>query len=180
MAPMRHFVFPSTAQADAFIADLRSQNLIQQDIQTASFRRRTPVTTGTTTQTVTTEVVDGGGDTGEMVGGALKGGVIGTAAGLAAGAVVAATGGLAAIPVILGLGLGATAGMTDAALHGDGNEENARRTALERHTDYDLDDDHYDRLNSAAVNDNRLVAVEDNVDHAAVDAAAARHGGREA
>lgn len=174
---MKHFVFPTVAQADAFIADLRGQNMIQSEIGHASFRRRTPVMeTATETKTVTTEVTDGGGDAGDMAGGALKGGALGTLAGLAAGAVVAATGGLAAVPVILGLGIGATAGMTSGAVNGDGmNDTSVAHTR----TDYDLEDDHYDRLNTAVGTEGRAVAVEENVDAAAVSAAAARHGGQQ-
>lgn len=177
---MKHLIFPTTAQADAFIADLRSQGLIHPEVGQTSFHRRSDLqsgrgSTGTQTRVVTTEIVDGGGDAGDITGGALKGGVIGTVAGLAAGAVVAASGGLAAIPVILGLGIGAAAGAADGAVHGDGMQDHARGRYEDR---YDLDDDHYDRIQSGVGTDGRVVAIEDEVPAEAVEASAARHGGR--
>ncbi|WP_162485402.1 hypothetical protein [Deinococcus deserti] len=98
------------------------------------------IDTGVQDQGVTMELVERGGDVGDITGGALKGGVIGTVAGLAAGAVVAASGGLAAIPVLLGLGIGAAAG----AVHGDGRQ-NPIKGRMEGC--YSLDDRRYDRIN---------------------------------
>ncbi|MFD1730243.1 hypothetical protein ACFSC4_02605 [Deinococcus malanensis] len=177
---MKHLVFPTTAQADAFIADLRSQGVIQPEVGQTSFHRRSDLgsgqtSTGKQTQVVTTEIVDGGGDAGDIAGGALKGGVIGTVAGLAAGAVVAATGGLAAVPVVLGLGVGAAAGAADGAVHGDGMQKHVKGRYDDR---YSLDDDHYDRIQSEVGTEGRAVAVEDQVPADVVQAAAARHGGR--
>ena len=177
---MKHFVFPSKQQADAFIEDLRSQNLIQSEIGHASFARRTPVAASaatTTTHTETVEVTDGGGDTGEMAGGAVKGGALGALAGLAAGAVVAATGGLAAVPVILGASIGSVAGMASGAVNGDGMNDTS--VAHVQGKTYHLEDEHYDRLHTAVGTEGTAVAVEDNVDAAAVSAAAARHGGQQ-
>lgn len=179
MRPMKHFVFPTKAKADAFIADLQSQGVVEQEVGHTSFHRRNAVqgatTTSTQMQTVATEVVDGGGDAGDMAGGALKGGAIGTVAGLAAGALVAATGGLAAIPVVLGLGVGAAAGMADGAVHGHGMEEH---TASRYEENYHLEDEHYDRLTSSMGSEGVPVAVEDNVPSDIVEATAARHGGQ--
>ncbi|MFC4639399.1 hypothetical protein [Deinococcus hohokamensis] len=175
---MKHFVFPSKDKADAFIADLQRQGVVEQEVGHTSFHRRSAVqgaATSTEMQTVTTEVVDGGGDAGDMAGGALKGGAIGTVAGLAAGALVAATGGLAAIPVVLGLGVGAAAGMADGAVHGHGMEEHAGRRYEEN---YHLEDAHYDRLQSEMGTEGVPVAVEDAVPADIVEATAARHGGR--
>ncbi|MFC4425316.1 hypothetical protein [Deinococcus navajonensis] len=176
---MKHFVFPTSAKADAFIADLQSQGVVEPEVGHTSFHRRSAVQEGTSSsapaQALVTEVVDGGGDAGDVAGGALKGGVIGTVAGLAAGALVASTGGLAAIPVVLGLGVGAAAGAADGAVHGHGMEEHAGRRYEEN---YHLEDEHYDRLQSEVGTQGVPVAVEDAVPAEVVEAAAARHGGR--
>lgn len=184
MQDMKHFVFPTVADADAFIADLKAQNVVGDVSGTTSFQRRssvtTPATPVTTTQTQEVVVADGGGDGKDMAAGAVAGGALGTAAGLAAGAVVAATGGLAAIPVILGLGIGAAAGAATGAVSGHGLEDDAVAAAGTRRyeSSYTLDDDHYDRLNTAVGTAGRAVAVEDNIPDDIVRATAARHNGR--
>ncbi|MDL2345955.1 hypothetical protein QOL99_17640, partial [Deinococcus sp. MIMF12] len=99
---------------------------------------------------------------------------------VAAGAVVAATGGLAAVPVLLGMGalgsgLGAAAGTADAAVHGDGMETRVARSYDDR---YEVDDTHYDEMHSTVEGGGRAIAIEDDVPMDVVEAAMARHGGR--
>lgn len=177
---MKHLVFPTVADANAFIADLQSQNVVESVTGQTAFTRRNAVAAPppavTDQEVVTTEVTDGGGDGKDMAAGALKGGAIGTAVGIAAGAVVAATGGLAAIPVVLGLGVGAAAGMADGAVHGHGLDDDS---VVRRYEDsYTLEDDHYDRMSTALGTAGRAVAVEDNIPADLVEATAARHNGR--
>lgn len=198
---MRHLIFPTVAQADAFVQDLLSQGVIQPEMGQTSFQRRTSAGTmggtggvaTTTTQTntataTTTEYVDGGGDGADMAGGALKGTALGAVAGVAAGAVVAATGGLAAVPVLLGMGalgsgIGAAAGTADAAVHGDGMEtrvaaqgEAAGPRSYEDR--YEFEETHYNDLQSTVDAGGRAIAIEDDVPMDVVEAAMARHGGR--
>lgn len=187
MQVMKHLVFPTVADADAFIADLKAQNVVGDVSGTTSFQRRsnsvsTPSTTSTTTTTEQVVVAEGGGDGKEIAAGAVTGGALGTAAGLAAGAAVAATGGLAAIPVILGLGIGAAAGAATGAVAGHGLDDDAAAEVAggtrRYESSYTLDDDHYDRINTAVGTDGRAVAVEDNIPTDIVEATAARHNGR--
>lgn len=185
---MKHLIFPTVAQADAFVQDLQSQGVIQPEMGQTSFRRRSAAgtmggaTTQTTqTQTVTTEYVDGGGDGEDVAKGALGGTALGAVAGVAAGAVVAATGGLAAVPVLLGMGalgsgIGAAAGAAEGAVHGDGME--TRQAHRSHDQGYDLDDTHYDTMHSTVETGGRAIAIEDSVPMDIVEAAAARHGGR--
>lgn len=182
---MKHLVFPTKADADAFIADLQAQNVVESVTGTTSLRRQSemaaPTQTVAHTATETTVVAEGGGDGKDVATGALAGGALGTAAGLAAGAAVAATGGLAAIPIVLGLGVGAAAGAAAGAVGGHGLDDDAARAAAntQRYQDtYAVEDDYYDRLHTAVGNDGRAVAVEDNIPADIVEAAAARHNGR--
>ncbi|MCP2014245.1 hypothetical protein L1280_001382 [Deinococcus sp. HSC-46F16] len=197
---MRHLIFPTVAQADAFVQDLLSQGVIQPEMGQTSFQRRTAAGsmggTGmgtTTTQTsaataTTTEYVDGGGDGQDMAGGALKGTALGAVAGVAAGAVVAATGGLAAVPVLLGMGalgsgIGAAAGTADAAVHGDGMETrvagSGEAAGTRSYEDrYEFEDTHYNDMQSTVDAGGRAIAIEDDVPMDVVEAAMARHGGR--
>lgn len=180
---MKRYVFPTVSDADAFIADLKAQNVVGDVSGTTSYQRRDTVATPATTATTTNEVVvaEGGGDGKDIAAGAVAGGALGTAAGLAAGAAVVATGGLAAIPVILGLGIGAAAGAATGAVAGNGlNDDAAAEVAgARRYEDsYVLENDEYDRLHSAVGTDGRVVAVENSVPANIADATAARHNGR--
>ncbi|WP_135228340.1 hypothetical protein [Deinococcus fonticola] len=186
---MKHYVFPTVSDADAFIADLKAQNVVGDVSGQTSYHRRTELqTTPTTTTTATTTeqavVAEAGGDGKDVAAGAVTGGALGTAAGLAAGALVAATGGLAAIPVVLGLGIGAAAGAATGAVSGHGLDDDAAAEVAggtRRYQDsYTLENDEYDRLHGAVSNDGRLVAVEDNIPADIVAATAARHNGRQA
>jgi len=184
---MKHLIFPTVAQADAFVQDLQSQGVIQPEMGQTSFRRRSEAgsmggaTTGTQqTQTVTTEYVDGGGDGEDMAKGALGGTAVGAVAGAAAGALVVATGGLAAVPVLLGMGalgsgIGAAAGAAEGAVSGDGM---VTRQAQDHAGGYDVDDSHYDTMSSTVETGGRAIAIEDSIPADIVEAAASRHGGR--
>ncbi|MPY67584.1 hypothetical protein F8S09_12955 [Deinococcus sp. SDU3-2] len=194
---MRHLIFPTVAQADAFVQDLLSQGVIQPEMGQTSFQRRTAAGSvgaadmGTTTSqtntatATTTEYVDGGGDGADMAGGALKGTALGAVAGVAAGAVVAATGGLAAVPVLLGMGalgsgIGAAAGTADAAVHGDGMETRVAASGETRSYEdrYEFEDTHYNDMQTTVDAGGRAIAIEDDVPMDVVEAAMARHGGR--
>lgn len=169
---MKHLLFPSKEQADAFIEDLRAQGLIQPEIGQTTFNRRGGMTDTTTTRT--TSDMGNASPEAEAAGeGAVEGtgvgAAVGAVAGVAGAAATVATGGLA-LPVILGMtALGAGVG---AAVGAAGGAESA-----DSMNGY-LDDTRYDTLNSGMQGGGRAVAVEDNVPADAVQAAAARHGGR--
>ncbi|EYB67112.1 hypothetical protein DEIPH_ctg051orf0019 [Deinococcus phoenicis] len=167
---MKHLLFPSQQQADAFIEDLRAQGLIQPEIGNTMLNRR-----GTTTQTTTTrtDFVEGGGTAEDAGEGAIEGTGVGAAVGAVAGVAGAvatvATGGLA-LPVILGMtALGAGVGAGVGAIGGAAGVDE---------TGGYVEEDRYDRLNSGMSNGGRAIAVEDSVPADAVEAAAARHGGQ--
>ena len=181
---MRHLLFPTTAQADAFIQDLQSQGLVQPELGSTNINRRTATDTTTTGTSVTgtgaaSAYDDGtlGGGTPEDAGaGAVKGTGVGLVAGAVAGTIATvATGGLAAVPVILGMaalgsgvgaGVGAVGGAAGVDETYDGGTYDGRVT-----------DEQYDRLSGGVDSGGRAIAVEDSVPQDAVEAAAARHGG---
>ena len=173
---MRHLLFPSKEQADAFIEDLRAQGLIQPEIGQIPLQRRTALAEATSTQmgyagnSTASPEAEAAGE------GAIEGTGVGAAVGAVAGAVATvATGGLAAVPVLLGMtALGAGVGAGVGAI---GGAEAASATDGNTRDGY-LDDDRYDRLHRAVSGGGRAVAVEDNVPQEAVEAAAARHGGQ--
>lgn len=188
---MKHLIFPTVADADAFIADLKGQNVVGDVSGTTSYRRHNaleaveevPATTQVTQTSEQAVVAEAGGDGKDIAAGAVAGGTLGTAAGLAVGAAVAATGGLAAIPVILGLGIGAAAGAATGAVTGHGLDDDAAaevaNTSARRYQDsYTLQDSHYDQINTAISAGGRAVAVEDSIPADIVQATAARHNGR--
>lgn len=191
---MKHFVFPTAQQADAFANELKTQGLVREDHrqhaytagQTEGFAGRA---TGTqyTTDHYAAGTYAAGHDAdhdGSSVGDeALKGTAVGAATGAAAGlagaalagatAATVATGGLAA-PLIgltlLGSGVGAAVGAAGEA---------AREADDAAYYDtYDTHETHYSTLNETYQAGGRAVAVDDNVDSAAVMAAAEKHGGR--
>ncbi|ADY26674.1 hypothetical protein Deipr_1536 [Deinococcus proteolyticus MRP] len=191
LGPMKHFVFPTVQQADAFANELKTQGLVREDTrqhaytqgQTEGFAGRS-----TGTQYTTDHYVSGTYDAdrdGSSVGDeALKGTAVGAATGAAAGlagaalagatAATVATGGLAA-PLIgltlLGSGVGAAVGAAGEA---------AREADDAAYYDtYDTHDTHYSTLSETYQGGGRAVAVDDNVDAAAVMAAAQKHGGRQ-
>ncbi|WP_161882422.1 hypothetical protein [Deinococcus alpinitundrae] len=179
---MKHLIFPTVAQADAFVQDLQSQNLIQPDMGQASFNRQSSMSTSATDTTPLLGTTDPGytdGGTAEDAGeGAVKGTGVGLVAGAIAGVVATATtvatGGLA-LPVILGMAaLGSGVGAGVGAIGGAAGVDETGGAG----SNYNLNDEHYDRINETVNNGGRAIAVEDSVPMAAVQAAAERHGGQ--
>ncbi|WP_261664333.1 hypothetical protein [Deinococcus sp. Marseille-Q6407] len=190
---MKHFVFPTAQQADAFANELKTQGLVREDSrqhaytqgQTEGFTGRstgTQYTTdhyaaGTYSETAGTEGTDVGQ---EAMKGTAVGAVTGAAAGLAgaalAGATAAtvATGGLAA-PLIgltlLGSGVGAAVGAA-----GEAAREADDATYYDT---YDTPSTQYSALNETYQGGGRAVAVDDNVPEGALMDAVAKHGGRQ-
>ncbi|AWN22776.1 hypothetical protein DKM44_05650 [Deinococcus irradiatisoli] len=189
---MRHLLFPTVAQADAFVQDLQSQGLIRPEVGQASVNRHSELggmsSTGTTMGNDTMDnrdpALDGGTaeDAGE---GAIKGTGVGLVAGAVAGVVATATtvatGGLA-LPVILGMaalgsGVGAGVGAIGGAAGVD-ETGNGGTYSGDNSFGYGVSDEHYDRINDTMNSGGRAIAVEDNVPMDAVQAAADRHGGQ--
>ena len=170
MKGMKHILFPTVSDADAFIADLQNQGVARPELGNATFNRRT-----------TTEVVSDASAGAEDAGaGAVKGtgvgALVGAAAGVLGAGAVVASGGLA-LPVILGMtALGAGVGAGVGAVGGAaGIDENADgRTA----GGYALDDHHYDEINTTVTGGGRAVAVDDSIPADVLNAAVARHNGR--
>lgn len=188
LEPMKHYIFPTVADADAFIADLKTQGVIRPEVGTTNFRRATggAVAPATTTTTTTSTAVDGGGTPEDAAAGAVKGTGVGAAVGATAGvlgaagalgtaaatAATVATGGLA-LPFILGLtALGAGVG---AAVGGVGGAAGVDETGDHY---YEASETHYNEVETATNAGGRAVAVDDSVPADVVAAAAARHNGR--
>ncbi|WP_216328376.1 hypothetical protein [Deinococcus aestuarii] len=181
---MRHLLFPTKDAADAFIADLRAQGLIQPEVGHVTVNRRMTDATrqmeagSTTTGTAGAGEVDTAHEAGR---GAVEGTGIGAAAGAVAGVIgsvaTVATGGLA-LPVILGMtALGSGVGAAVGAVAGGATAEGTGGVG-DTSGSYDVSDDQHDRLSSGLSGGGRAVAVEDSVPADAVAAAAARHGGQ--
>ncbi len=170
---MKHILFPTVADADAFIADLQSSGAIHPEVRTATLNRRT----------ATGEVVAGADAGAEDAGaGAVKGtgvgALVGAAAGILGAGAVVATGGLA-LPVILGMtalgsGVGAAVGGIGGA---SGIDENGDGRTSASGYDSTVDDHYYDHLNTSVQGGGRAVAVDDNVPADVLNAAMARHKG---
>ncbi|ANE43783.1 hypothetical protein [Deinococcus puniceus] len=180
---MKHLMFPTVAQADAFVQDLQAQGVIRPEMGSASINRRSAMSGGTMTDSSMasttgvaphTDVVDGSAE--DAGAGAVKGTGVGAAVGAVAGVVATiATGGLAGIPVILGMAaLGSGVGAGVGAVGGAAGVDETNGMG---HT-YDVDDDHYERMSSTVSSGGRAVAIEDSIPHDVVAAAAARHGGQ--
>lgn len=166
---MKHILFPTVSDADAFIADLQSQGVVRPEVGNANLTRRTTVTEG-----VTAEVVDGGGTPEDAAAGAVKGtgvgAVVGAVAGVLGAGAVVASGGLA-LPVILGMtALGSGVG---AAVGGIGGAAGVDETG-----DHVVDEHYYDQIQSSVSGGGRAVAVDDNVPSDVLNAAVARHNGQ--
>ncbi len=170
---MKHLLFPTVAQADAFVQDLRSQGVIREELGESRLNRTSTSATTSGTQT-TTEVVELRGNPDEAGEGAVKGTGLGAIAGAAVGAAaVALTGGLAAVPVILGAaalgsGVGAVGGASVGYTSGDD---------VVHHVS-DVNDEHYERMNSTVESGGRAIAVDDNIPSDVLEAAVMRHGGQ--
>lgn len=181
---MKHIIFPTAADADAFVADLKQRGVVREEMGSTTLNRRGSAST-TTTQSYS-DGGDGASAGAEDAGaGAVKGTGVGAAVGAGAGvlsaagvigaaAATAATGGLA-LPVILGMtalgaGVGAAVGATGGAMGVDENHDG--RTA-----EYEVDDTHYDSINSTMSRGGRAVAVEDTVPSDVLEEVMRRHNG---
>lgn len=175
---MKHLLFPTVAQADAFVQDLQSQNLIQADMGQTSVNRQSSMGMAGTTSSgmaVSDPAYTDGGTAEDAGEGAVKGTGVGLVAGAVAGVVATATtvatGGLA-LPVILGMAaLGSGVGAGVGAIGGAAGVD-------ETGNGYNVSDEHYDRMDQTVNSGGRAIAVEDSVPMAAVQAAADRHGGQ--
>ncbi|BDP40343.1 hypothetical protein DAETH_03120 [Deinococcus aetherius] len=181
---MKHLLFPSKEAADAFIADLRAQGLIQPQVGQVTVGRRGA---GAIRQPETTPAppapagADDVGSANEAGVGLVAGAGVGAAAGAVIGVIgsvaTVATGGLA-LPVILGMaavggGFGAVAGAVASTGTAEGTGGVGDTTGS-----HDVTGEQHDRLSSGMAGGGRAVAVEDSVPADAVAAAAARHGGQ--
>ncbi|WP_216328172.1 hypothetical protein [Deinococcus aestuarii] len=191
---MKHLLFPTAAQADAFVQELQSRGVIQPEMGQTSLNRREEMgggmtnTGGLSTTTTTTTVSDGsappyveGGVAEEAGDGAIKGTGVGAAVGTVAGAIATvATGGLAAVPVILGMAaLGSGVGAGVGAIGGAaGSEEAVDTTRGGYQSSYDISGEQHDRLSSGMSSGGRAIAVDDSVPADVVSEVAARHGGQ--
>ena len=166
---MKHLIFPTTAEADAFVQDLQSQGVIQPEMQQRTFGRAGMATDRTDTlgSAATDDAAESAGE--GAIEGTGVGAVVGAVAGVVATATTVATGGLA-LPVILGMtalgsGVGAGVGAIGGAAEADGEG-------------YTLQDEHYDTINNTMQSGGRAIAVDDSVPMDAVQAAMNRHNGR--
>ncbi|BDP40560.1 hypothetical protein DAETH_05290 [Deinococcus aetherius] len=192
---MKHLLFPTVAQADAFVQELQSRGVIQPEMGQTSLNRSGGMSGGmsstggmSATETTTTTVSDGsappyveGGVAEEAGDGAIKGTGVGAAVGTIAGAVAtAATGGLAAVPVILGMAaLGSGVGAGVGAVGGAAGSDDAMDTTRGGYqSSYDISGEQHDRLSSGMSSGGRAIAVDDSVPADIVSEVAARHGGQ--
>lgn len=186
---MKHLLFPTVAQADAFVQDLQSRGVIQSEMGQASLNRSGGMS-GASTGSVGSETgvaattSDGsappyveGGTAEEAGDGAIKGTGVGVAVGTVVGAVATvATGGLAAVPVILGMAaLGSGVGAGVGAV---GGAAGAEATTGGSQSSYDVTDEQHDRLSAGMSSGGRAIAIDDSVPADIVAEAAARHGGQ--
>ncbi|MFC4639047.1 hypothetical protein [Deinococcus hohokamensis] len=191
---MKHIIFPTVADADAFIADLQQRGVVRQEVGTATVNRRS--TTTTTASTTETDSYGGSASPGaeDAGAGAVKGTGVGAAVGATAGvlsaagvigtaAATAATGGLA-LPVILGMtalgaGVGAGVGAAGGAMGVDENHDGLRAgDGMDYSSGYAVDDHHYDTMHSSVNGGGRAVAVDDAVPSDILQEVMARHNGQ--
>ncbi len=175
---MRHIAFPTEHAADAF-----AQDLITQGLATPEMGR------GTVSPRTETLATDAHGGTAEDAGaGAIKGTEAGLAVGAVAGvltttgvlgvaaatAATVATGGLA-LPVILGMAaLGAGVG---AAVGGVGGAAGVDEAHGAGHHAYEVDHGHYNDVQTRVNEGQHVVAVDESIPTAALEATCIRHGG---
>ena len=175
---MRHIAFPTEQAAVSFQQDLISQGLASPEMGRATMSSR-----------ANTGVVDTHGGTPEDAGaGAIKGTEAGLAVGAVAGvltttgvlgvaaatAATVATGGLA-LPVILGMAaLGAGVG---AAVGGVGGAAGVDETHGAGHSAYEVDHGQYNDVQTRMEQGQHVIAVDDSVPTAQLEATCIRHGG---
>lgn len=183
---MKHIIFPTVAEADAFISDLQQRGVVRPEVGSATLNRRNSSATTTTQSYSDGDGVSAGAGAEDAGAGAVKGTGVGAVVGAGAGvlsaagvigtaAATAATGGLA-LPVILGMtalgaGVGAAVGATGGAMGVDENHDG--QTA-----GYDVDDTHYDTIHNTVSGGGRAVAVDDAVPADVLEETMRRHNGR--
>jgi hypothetical protein len=195
---MKHILFPTTAQADAFISDLQAQGAVAPTLGRSTYNRHSELSgtaaAGGDARTYDSDAYDSGPSAAaeDAGAGAVKGtgvgavvgagaGLLGTAGTVAGVGATVATGGLA-IPVILGMaalgaGVGAAVGAAGGAAGVDENHDGRTADDDRDYGTYGVNDDYYDRLHSTVNEGGRAVAVEDDVPYDVVAEAAKRHGG---
>ncbi len=199
LGDMKHILFPTTAQADAFIAEMQQKGVVAPTLGTSTYSRHSEMDSVRTTGNGMADTYGSGMDNmdgqasaaAEDAGaGAVKGtgvgavvgagaGLLGTAGTIAGVGATVATGGLA-IPVILGMaalgaGVGAAVGATGGAAGVDENHDG--RTADDDYGSYGVNDDYYGRMHDTVNAGGRAVAVEDAIPYEVVAEVAQRHGG---
>ncbi|WP_261665339.1 hypothetical protein [Deinococcus sp. Marseille-Q6407] len=161
---MQHFVFPSNDHAQAFIQDVQAAGISPAHIHLANVR---PVETTEQTTVVdgTPAMTPGEGATSGIGAGAL----VGAAAGIA---VTIATGGLGAVPLILGFSaLGAATGGVSGAVEG------AVETATAGPDGY-LDETRRHQIVQHIQEGGQSLAVDDVTNTDLVNSLAVKHGGQ--
>ena len=129
-------------------------------------------------------VTDGGGTAEDAGAGAIKGTGVGAVVGAVAGVVATVTtGGLAAVPVILGMAaLGSGVGAGVGAIGGAAGVDETSVQGIDDTADYDtssvVTDEQHDRLSSGVAGGGHAIAVADSVPDDVVRATAERHGGQ--
>ena len=216
---MRHLLFPTIAQADAFIRDLQDQGAIRPQLGRTSLTRAsgampgsdsaadgtlsdgTPLgrpvsgavsegsvgTGGSRIDALDEELTDGhlGGGTAEDAGaGAVKGTGVGAVVGAIAGAVATvASGGLLAVPVVLGMaalgsGVGAGVGAIGGAAGVNETSVQGVDDSAEYPSSYAVSDEQHTRMSQGVASGGHAIAVADSVPEDVVRTAAQRHGGQ--
>ena len=175
---MRHFASLTEQAAEAFQQDLVSQGVARPEFGRASV---SPMAAAVATDTH-------GGIPEDAGAGAIKGTEAGLLVGAAAGvltttgvlgvaaatAATVATGGLA-LPVILGMAaLGAGVG---AAVGGVGGAAGVDETHGAGHHAYEVDHGHYNDVQTRVNDGQHVVAVDDSIPAALLEATCVRHGG---
>lgn len=200
---MKHILFSTVSDADAFIADLQARGAVQPEVGHMTVNRREAGLSETGSQGTQGGLVGArlddlddhatltheGGTAEDAGAGAVKGTVAGAIAGAVSAvvgtAVTVGTGGLA-LPVVLGLtalgsgvgaavgGIGGAAGVDETAERGVGTDSIASRYPASA----ELDDEQYGRLDSGMTAGGRAVAVDDNVPQDVLEDAVRAHGGQ--
>ena len=180
---MKHIVFPTVEQADAFARELKTQGLVREDHREHAYNRNAEVQGFAGRRVDNTQVVNDDHAAEEIGEEAVKGTAVGAVTGAAAAltgaaltgaatAATVATGGLAA-PLIgltlLGSGVGAAVGAAGEA---------AREANDDTYDAYDVHDEHYSAIDETYKSGGRAVAVDDNVPAGPLNEAIAKHGGR--
>ncbi|GGR08009.1 hypothetical protein [Deinococcus ruber] len=202
---MKHLLFPTLAQADAFIKDLQDQGAIRPQLGRTSVTRESGAmpdsdmqsgsvanaSGGALTSSGSIDALDeelythdGGGTAEDAGAGAIKGTGVGAVVGAVAGVVATVTtGGLAAVPVILGMAaLGSGVGAGVGAIGGAAGVDETSVQGIDDSGDYStssyVTDEQHDTLSAGVANGGHAIAVADSVPDELVRTVAERHGGQ--